>query len=40
MGHEFCHDRSQVFIRAHNEALTVATVRLSNEDCSSDGNNR
>jgi hypothetical protein len=26
--------RSQLFIRSHNEALTVAAVRISNEDCS------
>ena len=27
--------RSQLFIRVHNEALTVAAMRVSNPDCSS-----
>jgi len=28
------HKRSQLFIGVHNEALTVVTVRVGNEDCS------
>jgi hypothetical protein len=28
------HESRQLFIRVHNEALTVAAMRVSNEDCS------
>ncbi len=32
--------RSQFFVRAHNEALTIATMGVRNEDCSSRWNPR
>jgi hypothetical protein len=28
------HNRSQLFIRAYNETLTLSPMRVSNEDCS------
>jgi len=34
------HKRHQLFIRAHNETLSIAAMRVSNEDCSPVGINR
>jgi hypothetical protein len=34
------HKRSQLFIRTHNEPLSVVAVRINNPDCSPVGINR
>jgi hypothetical protein len=33
------HKRSQLFVRVHDETLSIATVRISNPDCSPFGIN-